>query len=97
MSYTYPGNVRELKSVIELAVVLSNNQEIEPEDINFSEDDTLPEMINRELTLREHNLRIVRSYLKKYDGNVKEAARKLDIGFSTIYRMLKEEEEQLKI
>ena len=97
MSYTYPGNVRELKSVIELAVVLSNNTEIEPGDINFSEDDTLPEMINRELTLREHNLRIVRSYLKKYDGNVKEAAKKLDIGFSTIYRMLKEEEEQLNI
>jgi DNA-binding NtrC family response regulator len=97
MTYTYPGNVRELKSVIELAVVLSNNHEIETEDINFSEDETLPEMINRELTLREHNLRIVRSYLKKYDGNVKEAAKKLDIGFSTIYRMLKEEEEHLKI
>jgi two-component system, NtrC family, response regulator AtoC len=97
MTYTYPGNVRELKSVIELSVVLSNNQQIEVEDINFSEDDTLPEMINRELTLREHNLRIVKSYLNKYDGNVKEAARKLDIGFSTIYRMLKEEEEQLKI
>jgi two-component system response regulator AtoC len=97
ITYTYPGNVRELKSVIELAVVLSNNHEIEAEDINFSEDETLPEMINRELTLREHNLRIVKSYLKKYDGNVKEAAKKLDIGFSTIYRMLKEEEEQLKV
>jgi two-component system response regulator AtoC len=97
MAYTYPGNVRELKSVIELAVVLSNNLEIEAEDINFSEDETLPEMVNRELTLREHNLRIVKSYLKKYDGNVKEAAKKLDIGFSTIYRMLKEEEEQLNV
>ncbi|MBR9999422.1 MAG: sigma-54-dependent Fis family transcriptional regulator [Cyclobacteriaceae bacterium] len=97
MTYAYPGNVRELKSVIELSVVLSNNFDIEAEDINFSEDDTLPEMINRELTLREHNLRIVKSYLKKYDGNVKEAARKLDIGFSTIYRMLKEEEEQFNL
>ncbi len=97
MTYAYPGNVRELKSVIELSVVLSNNYEIEAEDINFSEDETLPEMINRELTLREHNLRIVKSYLNKYDGNVKETAKKLDIGFSTIYRMLKEEEEQLKV
>jgi len=92
MTYTYPGNVRELRSVIELAVVLSNELEIEADDITFTEDENLPEMVNQELTLREHNLRIIKSYLKKYDGNVKEAAQKLDIGFSTIYRMLKEEE-----
>lgn len=91
LSYSFPGNVRELKSVIELAVVMSNSREIEPEDITFSKDDNDPEFINKELTLREHNLRIIQAYLKKYDNNVKLAAEKLDIGFSTIYRMLKEE------
>ncbi len=94
MTYTYPGNIRELKSVIELSVVMSNNNSIEPDDITFSEDDTDPGLINKELTLREHNHRIIKAYLKKYDGNVKEAARKLDIGFSTIYRMLKEEKRE---
>lgn len=91
LSYAFPGNVRELKSVVELAVVMSNCGEIETEDITFSKDDNDPEFINKELTLREHNLRIVQAYLKKYDNNVKLAAEKLDIGFSTIYRMLKEE------
>lgn len=95
MSYAYPGNVRELKSVIDLAVVMANGPEIEAEDITFSKDDTDPEFINKELTLREHNLRIVKAYLKKYDENVKQAADALDIGFSTIYRMLKEEDEQV--
>lgn len=90
MTYTYPGNVRELKSVIELAFVMSNSEEIETDDITFSQDDTDPEKINQEMTLREHNIRIIKSYLKKYNGNVKEAANKLDIGFSTIYRMIKE-------
>jgi len=91
LSYSYPGNVRELKSVVELAVVMSNNQEIETEDIKFGNDELEPEVMNYELTLREHNYRIVKSYLRKYDENVKIAAEKLGIGFSTIYRMLKEE------
>src|SRR5690606_36739236 len=96
LSYSFPGNVRELKSVIELAVVMSNSREIEPEDITFSKDDNDPEFINKELTLREHNLRIIQAYLKKYDNNVKLAAEKLDIGFSTIYRMLRDENIMVK-
>jgi two-component system, NtrC family, response regulator AtoC len=93
ISYSYPGNIRELKSVIELAYVMSNNREIEEGDITFSKDDTDPDndMINKELTLNEHTRKIIKSYLTKYEGNVKLAADKLDIGFSTIYRMLKEE------
>lgn len=93
MTYPYPGNIRELKSVIELAYVMSNTKEINEEDITFSKDETDPdiEMINKELTLEEHTNRIIKAYLKKYDGNVKQAASKLNIGFSTIYRMLKEE------
>ncbi len=91
MQYTYPGNVRELKSVVELAMVMSDKEEIGEEDISFSEDGMNTDQFSHELTLREHNLRIVKAYLQKYDGNVKKAAGKLDIGFSTIYRMLKEE------
>ena len=93
MTYPYPGNIRELKSVIELAHVMSNSSEIGEDDITFSKDETDPdnEMINKELTLDEHTKRIIKAYLKKYDGNVKQAAAKLNIGFSTIYRMLKEE------
>jgi len=91
LSYSYPGNVRELKSVVELAVVMSNNEEIEADDITFGHDEHEPEIMNYEQTLREHNYRIVKSYLRKYNDNVKLAAEKLGIGFSTIYRMLKEE------
>ena len=91
LSYTYPGNIRELKSVVELALVMSNTGEITEQDISFSKDETDPELISRELSLEEHNRRIIKAYLKKYNGNVKLAAAKLNIGFSTIYRMLKEE------
>ena len=92
LSYHYPGNIRELKSVVELAIVMSNGENIEMQDITFGSDEHDPQAINFELTLAEHNLRIVQSYLKKSNNNVKEAAQKLGVGFSTIYRMLKKHE-----
>ena len=93
MSYHFPGNIRELKSVIELAIVMSNDKEIGADDITFGGEEFDPETMNYELTLKEHNHRIVQSYLKKYNDNVKLAAEKLGIGFSTIYRMLRQEED----
>ena len=91
LSYYFPGNIRELKSVIELGFIMSNANEIDAEHILFSNDETEPEMINKELSLDEHNRRIIKAYLNKYNGNVKKAAEKLDIGFSTIYRMMRKE------
>jgi two-component system, NtrC family, response regulator AtoC len=89
--YKYPGNIRELKSIIELAVTLSSGKEIEADDIILHSADTTTEILNEELTLREYERRIVETYLKKYENNTKLVAQKLDIGLSTIYRMLKEE------
>ena len=46
---------------------------------------------DKEMTLREYNIRIVKNYLEKYDNDIKSVAQRLDIGVATIYRMLKEE------
>jgi DNA-binding NtrC family response regulator len=91
LDYSFPGNIRELKSVIELAVVMSDTNEIEPDDISLGTEDQGSEVFNFDLTLREHNYRIAKAYLKKYNDNVKLAAEKLGIGFSTVYRMLRKE------
>ncbi len=91
LGYYFPGNVRELKSTVELAVVMSNSDTIQADNISLSSTDALTETLSEEMTLREHDLKIVKSYLKKYDDNMKLVAEKLDIGLSTIYRMLKEE------
>lgn len=92
MGYEWPGNIRELKSVVELSVVLSSAVHIEPEDILLTSGNVLPDVIGEEMTLREYNRRIVQLYLSRYDNNTKLVAEKLDIGQTTIYRMLKEEE-----
>ena len=90
LSYAFPGNIRELKSVVELAMALTNNEEIEPSDIILDADDPLPEVMNEELNLRDYNRRIIQAFLKKYNNNNQRVAEKLDISVSTIYRILKE-------
>ena len=94
LAYHYPGNIRELKSIVELAAVMTNEQEIDEDVINFSTHDALPEVLTEELTLKEYTNRIIDLYLNKYDNNIKLVAEKLDIGVSTIYRMLKESKEE---
>ena len=88
--YNYPGNIRELKAVIELAIVLADGDTIESENINFPASDPLSELLMEESSLKEYNEKIINHFLNKHDNNVIEAAKALQIGKSTIYRMLKE-------
>lgn len=91
LGHSFPGNIRELKSIIDLAAVMSDSPEIKADDITLASHSFSQENVNNDqLSLREHNFRIVSSYLKKYNNNIALTAEKLDISQSTIYRMLKE-------
>jgi DNA-binding NtrC family response regulator len=93
LGYSFPGNVRELKAIIELAAVLSDGSELKAEDISFNSQIHADNFMQKEMTLEQYTYHIIRSYLKKYDDNVLEVARRLDIGKSSIYRYLKEMEQ----
>ena len=93
LSYPFPGNIRELKSVIELAITVTDTDEITGEEIYLGKNVMIGDYIEKEITLREYNINIVKKYLEKYDNNIKLVADKLDIGVATIYRMLKEDSE----
>jgi DNA-binding NtrC family response regulator len=91
LSYPFPGNIRELKSVIELAVTLADRDEITADHIVLGRgQNILDNLASEELSLREYDIRIVKKFLDKYDNNIKLVAEKLDLGVATIYRMLKE-------
>jgi two-component system response regulator AtoC len=90
MSYPFPGNVRELKSVVELSAIMSNTSVIQPEDISLHEVHSLSGITGVEKTLEEYMRQIIKFYLKKYNDNVLLVAQKLDVGKSTIYKMIKE-------
>jgi two-component system, NtrC family, response regulator AtoC len=91
LSHSFPGNVRELKSVIELAVTLSDEGEIEPADIILDAAEAVSYTSEDQLTMKEYELKIIKATLKKSSMDIKAAASKLDIGVSTIYRILKDE------
>jgi len=95
LSYSFPGNIRELKSVIELAVTLADQNEIGSEHIVLGRGkDLLDDILSQELSLREYDIRIVKKFLDKYENNIKLVAEKLDLGVATIYRMLKESDKE---
>jgi two-component system response regulator AtoC len=90
LNHTYPGNIRELKSILELALTLSDHDEIQPSDLVFDTDKQIQDPAEKELTLRDYELKIIKSFLNKYNNDIKLVADKLGIGVSTIYRLLKE-------
>lgn len=96
LSYSYPGNVRELKSIIELAAVMCTNNAITTEDIVFKSIRQQDSITYEDLTLREFEGKIIDHYLNKHNNNVIKVANILDIGKSTIYRHLKSSKDERK-
>tara|TARA_R110002020_G_scaffold210611_3_gene416724 strand:- start:131 stop:1483 length:1353 start_codon:yes stop_codon:yes gene_type:complete len=92
MNYHYPGNIRELKALIDLAAVMADSNEIVADDISFFSLQREQSFLMENKTLRQHTCDIVNHYLKKCNNDVIETARILDIGKSTIYKMIKEGE-----
>jgi len=91
MNYHFPGNVRELKSLVELACVISSGRLIEQNDLSISTNKNSDRFFEDGLTMDDYSRKIVRYYLEKNNGNVVTTAQQLDIGKSTLYRMMKDE------
>lgn len=92
LHYNFPGNVRELKAIIDLAVVMSNNNEICTDDITFNSIKRENGFLSEQKTLRAYTCDIINYYLKKNNNDVVSTADLLDIGKSTIYKMISEGE-----
>ena len=59
LAYNYPGNIRELKAVIDLSIVLCDGNEILTENLNFPTTDSLNEMLMEEKSLKEYTRNII--------------------------------------
>lgn len=94
LSYSFPGNITELKSTIERAIVLSSKNIITEDDIEFINNSNQLSFLDQDMTFEEYKSKIIHHYLKKYNNDIMLISNKLDIGKSTIYRMLKSEKEK---
>lgn len=88
--HSWPGNIRELQHAIERAVILSNSNVLQPEDFNFT---TVAGKEDGQLNLDAYNLEeveklLIRKVLKKYNGNITQAASELGLTRSSLYRRL---------
>jgi DNA-binding NtrC family response regulator len=92
--YSFPGNIRQLKSAIERAMVLADDNIILEDDIEFGETSRSISFLEQEMTFEEYKSNIIHHFLNKYKNDIQVVSTKLDIGKSTVYRMLKSEKEK---
>ncbi len=97
MLYSFPGNIRELKSVIELACVMSDTEEINEEHIELNTHSNSHFTTGSDsLTLKQFTSQMIQHYLDTNNYDVLKVADKLDVGKSTIYRMVNNNELKLQ-
>lgn len=90
LRYKFPGNVRELKTMIETAFLLSENNCIDVSDFSVNSKLFVEDLMKTKRTLSFYNSKIITHYLELNKGNVLKTADDLGVGKTTIYRMLKE-------
>jgi DNA-binding NtrC family response regulator len=89
-AYPWQGNIRELRNVLERALLLSGRSVLGPQDLRFdtplaaelAADDT-------HLTLLELERRHIERILRAEHGRVEQAARRLGIPRSSLYQKIK--------
>ena len=84
-NYSWPGNIREMRNVLERAVLLSGNRVINAKSLHFDETE-LP--VGKTLEAMERNH--ISQVLLAEGGRVEAAAKTLGIPRSTLYAKIKE-------
>ena len=87
--YSWPGNIRELKNVIERAVLLSAGETIRPRDLHLEFKEQAATENGPELTLSEVQRQHIQKTLEAERGNVARAASRLGVTRSTLYNKMK--------
>lgn len=101
-NYDWPGNLRELRNVVESAVILCSEDIVEPKDLLISKPGQLAReeaggmkdgLIDLRGMVEEMELKYIRQAYQRY-GNVRDAARSLGMDPSTFVRKRKKLEER---
>ena len=89
--YPWPGNIRELRNVIERAVVLATGEEITvaelPDRIKTQQGTKVSQSLKDKMEYFE--ARIIKETLEAHSWNKEDAARNLEVDLATLYRKIK--------
>ena len=96
-NYSFPGNVRELESIIAHAIIMADSDTVTardlPDDVRLGVTPrlALPNYVAQNIpTLDDMEDQAIRTALEKVGGNQTKAAKKLGISRSTLWRKMKE-------
>ncbi len=93
-AYHWPGNVRQLRTIIESSVILSAGKEILPKNLpDEIKSEAVPSNTVRlrvGMTVSDAERELIKATLADYGGNKARAARTLGLGRKTLYRKLEE-------
>ena len=87
LTYRWPGNVRQLRNVIDSAVVMAEGDTIEPDDFGLR--DTGSGGLES-LRIDYWERKLIQEALGRTSGNVPEAAKLMGLGRATLYRKIEE-------
>ena len=96
ITYSWPGNTRELKHAIERAVIFSDSQTIEIDMINLSSDAKKSHLFNQVEPLAKVEENLILEALKQSNGNINVSAEMLGISRSSLYRRIEKHGVSLK-
>jgi len=89
-AYSWPGNIRELRNVIERAVLLSDQKTITINDLHFDGHTQIgAPFLDSRLTLLELEKQHIERVLQEERGRVEKAAKRLGIPRSSLYQKIK--------
>ena len=86
LTYHWPGNVRQLRNVIDSAVVMAVGEQIEPEDLALRDAGAAAPDRMDSLRMDDWEQKLIVEALKRTRGAIPEAAKLLGIGRATLYR-----------
>ncbi len=87
--YNWPGNVRELQHSVERAVILSESKILQPNDFMLkSQQSTGDEVTLSTYNIEDMERNVIQKALRKYNGNISQAAKELGLTRASLYRRL---------
>jgi DNA-binding NtrC family response regulator len=89
-THHWPGNIRELQHAVERAVIMGENQVLEPHDFFLSENEDKQEnkVMPVNMNLEETEKMLIRKVVDKHGGNISRAAKELGLTRASLYRRM---------
>ena len=92
LAYPWPGNIRELRNVLERALLLTpHGTTLRPAHFSSLTQSHIQPTVSHQRTVQEVEKEHIRSVLDQVGGNVDLAAKRLNLSRATLYRRLKQD------